>query len=80
MRRLFKNKMPLLVRLGWLGTIANIIGAMLVAFGFMLHGDIIFIIGSSVWGAVAFCNRDYPLLALNMAFLFINFIGLYRAY
>lgn len=67
------------IYLKWTGTIASMIGAFLVALGFMLPGYIAFMIGSFSWLSVAGIEKDKPLAVLNGFFLLANIMGLYRA-
>lgn len=64
--------------IAWVGTIASIIGAFLVAYKFMLSGYVIFIIGSGVWFAIGIKRKDSALWSLNLTFLIADFIGLYN--
>ena len=63
--------------LGWIGCIGGIIGAFAVANEFRA-GYIPFLIGASAYCVVAFRQRDYPLLLLNIVFAMANVNGLYN--
>lgn len=66
--------------LSWTGTIASIMGAYLLAFGMgPLFAYACFGLGSISWLIVGACNRDKPLVILNLFFLIANIVGLYRA-
>jgi uncharacterized membrane protein len=64
--------------IAWTGTIASIIGAFLVALGYMQIGYICFTLGSVSWLYVAHTRRDNSLAVLNGTFLFANLVGLYN--
>lgn len=64
----------------WLGTIASILGAFLMAFGHLQSGYCFFTVGSASWLAIGFIARDRALLTLNATFFVANVIGLYRAF
>ena len=65
--------------LSWLGTLASIIGAFLVAFSALKVGYTCFIVGALCWVYVGRKNRDNALITLNSVFLLANFMGLYNA-
>ena len=66
--------------LKWLGTITSITGSFTVAFGYMLAGYSMFMIGSISWLVVAAVSRDRPLAVLNAFFFAANIVGFYRAF
>jgi hypothetical protein len=66
--------------ISWIGTIASIAGAFLMAFGMAQYGYIAFSIGSVSCLYVAISKRDMPLIILNGTFFIANIIGLYRAF
>lgn len=66
-------------KLAWLGTMASIIGAFLMAFGIVLSGYICFSIGSVSWLIVGIVRKDNSLITLNGTFFVANIIGLTRA-
>ena len=63
----------------WFGTATSIIGAFLVALGFMLPGYSCFVCGALAWLYVGYATRNNPLIVLNGTFFVANLIGLYRA-
>lgn len=65
--------------LKWLGTVSSIIGSFVVAFGYMLPGYTMFMLGSISWLVVARIFRDKPLATLNAFFFVANIVGFYRA-
>jgi len=65
--------------LKWLGTVSSIIGSFVVAFGYMLPGYSLFMLGSISWLVVARIFRDKPLATLNAFFFMANIVGFYRA-
>jgi uncharacterized protein with PQ loop repeat len=66
-------------KIAWLGTMASIIGAFLMAFGIVLSGYICFSIGSVSWLIVGITRKDNSLITLNGTFFVANIIGLTRA-
>ena len=64
--------------IGWLGTIASIVGSFLVALQFMVVGYSCFLVGSIAWLVIGIRRGDRPLMVLNGAFLLANLIGFYR--
>jgi hypothetical protein len=66
-------------KIAWLGTMASIIGAFLMAFGIILAGYICFSIGSVSWLFVGIVKKDNSLITLNATFFVANIIGLTRA-
>ncbi len=71
-----KRRIDWLNKLGWLGTVAQVLGSFLVASGFMRLGYICFLIGAIAWLYIALKRDDVPLYFLNLAFLGANIIGL----
>lgn len=65
--------------IAWIGTIASILGAFLMAFGVVLPAFVCFTLGSVSWMIVGIRNGDKPLTVLNSFFLVANLIGLFRA-
>lgn len=63
----------------WLGSVANILGAFLVAFGIMFAGYTAFIVGSIAWIFIGLGSKDKPLLIQSAIFLIANLIGIYHA-
>lgn len=66
-------------KIEWIGTISSIIGAFIVAFGFMLAGYSFFLIGSASWLYVGIKQQNRPLITLNSTFFLANVIGFVRA-
>lgn len=64
--------------IAWIGTLANVVGAFAVAFGYLLPGYSAFLLGSTIWSGIAGKRRDSALLTLNLVFFCANIIGLYR--
>lgn len=69
----------MLNKIEWLGTVSSIIGAFIVAFGFMLAGYSFFMIGSMSWLYVGIKQQNRPLITLNFTFFLANIIGFVRA-
>ena len=65
--------------ISWLGTLASIIGAFLVASQIIFVGYICFIIGSASWLIVGFKRKDNSLIVLNGVFFLANILGIYNA-
>ncbi len=65
---------------GWFGAITGIVGGFLVAFNFSYSkfGYIFFLISAISWIIQAYKNNDKALLLLNLVFICINSIGIYR--
>ena len=63
----------------WLGTMASIIGAFLVASHIVFIGYLAFIIGSASWLFVGFKRKDNSLIVLNGVFFLANILGIYNA-
>lgn len=69
----------MLNKIEWLGTVSSIIGAFIVAFGFMLAGYSFFMVGSVSWLYVGIKQQNRPLITLNFTFFLANVIGFVRA-
>jgi hypothetical protein len=65
--------------IGWIGTIASVIGSFVVAFQIFVVGYALFLIGSVSWLWVAVKTRNLSLGVLNGFFLCANIIGLWRS-
>lgn len=65
--------------LSWIGTIASIFGAFIVAFQLFLIGYTLFLIGSISWLIVGISRKDNSLITLNSVFFIANLIGLTKA-
>lgn len=68
-----------MIYISWTGTIFSILGAFIVAFGYMLPGYSAFLIGAVSWLAVGVSRRDNALICLNSVFLVANLVGFWRA-
>lgn len=64
----------------WLGTVASIIGAFLVASKIVFIGYLLFIIGSASWLIVGTVRKDSSLIVLNFVFFLANILGIYNAW
>ena len=64
----------------WVGTIAGIAGAVLIALniGIVGYGFVLFLISSVLWSAVAMVQRDASLFVLQGAFVLVDVIGVAR--
>jgi hypothetical protein len=67
-------------KISWLGTMASIIGAFIVASQLFFLGYCFFIIGSLSWLLVGFSRKDKSLIVLNGTFFLANILGLYNAF
>ena len=65
--------------IGWIGTVASVIGSFVVAFQILIIGYILFLIGSISWLWVSIKTRNLSLGVLNGFFMLANIIGLYKA-
>lgn len=63
----------------WIGTIASIIGAFMVASQIVLFGYILFIAGSVSWLIIGIRSKDNAMITLNGVFFLANLLGLYNA-
>ena len=66
-------------KIEWIGTLSSIIGAFIVAFGFMLAGYSFFLVGSVSWLYVGFKQQNKPLMVLNFTFFLANVVGFVRS-
>lgn len=64
----------------WLGTTTSIIGAFLLATGYIVTGYLLFVVGSGCWLLVGYIQKDKALMSLNTAFLVADFLGLWNYY
>lgn len=62
----------------WLGTIASIIGAFLVASKIAFLGYVFFSFGSLFWLYIGIKQKDYSLITLNGVFFSANMLGLFN--
>jgi len=70
----------ILPSLKWLGTVAGILGALLIAANILISGwgFVLFLVSSLSWTAAGLVMRDRPLVALNATFTAINVLGIVR--
>lgn len=66
--------------IAWIGTVASIIGAFLVAFHIIFVGYCAFIIGTTAWLYIGIIKKDSALYALNGTLFLANIIGLINAF
>jgi hypothetical protein len=71
---------PVLRVLKWVGTTAGILGATLMAANVPLSGwaFVLFLISSISWTTAGLMERDTPLVALNLAFVAVDIMGVWR--
>lgn len=64
----------------WIGTVAGVSGALLIALnlGVVGYGFVLFLISSLLWTTVGVVQRELSLVVLQGAFTAINLLGLYR--
>ena len=65
--------------IGWIGTVASVVGSFVVAFQIFVLGYVLFLIGSVSWLWVAIKTRNLSLGVLNGFFMVANIIGLWRS-
>ena len=66
-------------KISWLGTMASIIGAFIVARKLFLIGYCFFIVGSVSWLIVGYVRKDNSLIVLNGTFFLANLLGLFNS-
>jgi hypothetical protein len=66
-------------KISWLGTLASIIGAFIVASKLFLIGYCFFIVGSVSWLIVGYVRKDNSLIVLNGTFFLANLLGLFNS-
>lgn len=69
----------MLDKIKWLGNFFSIVGAFILAIGYIKSGYSLFIIGSGAWLYAGITQRDKALILLNVFFLLADFIGIYNA-
>lgn len=62
-------------KISWLGTIASIIGAFVVASKLFFIGYCFFMVGSVSWLIVGIVRKDKSLIVLNGTFFIANILG-----
>jgi drug/metabolite transporter (DMT)-like permease len=75
-----QNQIPWLGPAKWIGTLAGIAGASLVALNLDVsgYGFLLFLASSLLWCAAGVAQRDDSLILLQATFVIINIIGIYR--
>ena len=65
---------------GWSGTVTGIVGGLLVAlnFEYSKFGYIFFMVSAISWIIQGAKNNDNSLVLLNVVFVFVNTLGIYR--
>jgi hypothetical protein len=66
--------------IGWIGTVASVIGSFVVAFQILVIGYILFLVGCVCWLWVSFKTRNLSLGVLNGFFMCANIIGLIKSW
>ena len=66
----------MITKISWIGTMASIIGAFIVASKLFLIGYCFFIVGSVSWLIVGYVRKDNSLIVLNGTFFLANLLGL----
>ena len=64
----------------WIGAVAGVAGALLVALnlGVVGYGFVLFLLSSLLWTGVGLAQREPSLVVLQGAFTAINLLGIYR--
>lgn len=64
----------------WVGTIAGICGGVLIALNIAIskYAFLIFLVSSVSWLIQGYKNKDNALVLLNIVFIIIDLIGIYR--
>ncbi len=70
----------MLAKVKWLGTALGAAGALLIASNIPESGwaFVLFFVSSSIWAAVGVRMREPSLWSLNMVYMTIDLIGIYR--
>jgi hypothetical protein len=66
-------------KISWLGTIASIIGAFVVATKLFFIGYCFFMVGSVSWLIVGIVRKDKSLIVLNGTFFIANILGFFNS-
>ncbi len=79
MSRRFPDSIPLRAA-KWFGSAAGVAGALIIAMnlGLVVHGFSLLLVGSILWIAAAWVQREASLLVLQATFTVINLLGIYR--
>ena len=74
------REMPWLRPVKWIGTIAGVAGAVLVALniGVTGYGFVLFLVSSILWSLIGWIQREVSLVVLQGAFTVINAVGIVR--
>jgi drug/metabolite transporter (DMT)-like permease len=64
----------------WIGTISGVAGAVLVALNIDIsgYGFLLFLLSSLLWSMAGLIQRDSSLIVLQVTFVGINVVGIYR--
>ena len=66
-------------KISWLGTVASIIGAFVVASKLFFIGYCFFMVGSVSWLIVGIVRKDKSLIVLNGTFFIANILGFFNS-
>jgi uncharacterized protein with PQ loop repeat len=66
-------------KISWLGTIASIVGAFVVASKLFFVGYCFFMVGSVSWLIVGIVRKDKSLIVLNGTFFIANILGFFNS-
>jgi uncharacterized protein with PQ loop repeat len=66
-------------KISWLGTIASIVGAFVVASKLFFIGYCFFMVGSVSWLIVGIVRKDKSLIVLNGTFFIANILGFFNS-
>ena len=69
----------MITKISWLGTIASIIGAFVVASKLFFIGYCFFMVGSVSWLIVGIVRKDKSLIVLNGTFFIANILGFFNS-
>ena len=69
----------MITKISWLGTIASIIGAFIVASKLFFIGYCFFMVGSVSWLIVGIVRKDKSLIVLNGTFFIANILGFFNS-
>ena len=74
------SRMNLHATLGWIGTVLQVAGAAGLASRLAAPHDayLIMLLGSAIWCEVAAARRIWSLLAMQMVFVALNLLGVWR--
>jgi hypothetical protein len=69
----------MITKISWLGTIASIVGAFVVASKLFFIGYCFFMVGSVSWLIVGIVRKDKSLIVLNGTFFIANILGFFNS-